>query len=190
MTTEAALARELAEHCEAKKDRLVQNQAGDWKVTLTVAATDIPPSVINAPMGQRFKVVFVAIGDDEAPKIVGPPVCTADGGEDRSQAMPKDGYRQATRRPWHTLKPSQQAGIVCNDPAFRMWLVHVDEPETAASAVRAHCGVESRADIDDEVDWWAAEKWRELYNRFLHDTRLGPEDSYDFRGGWDNDPRG
>lgn len=63
---------------------------------------------------------------------------------------------------------AQQAGILCNDPAFRRYLAEAGDSrdfamldlDMAADAVRDHCGVNSRADLDrDET---AAQRFRDL----------------------------
>lgn len=68
MTYEAEAAKKSAVHFEAKKDGLKQVQSGDVKVTLTIAASDMPPSLYNDIMGQRYVIAMVALNDDETPK--------------------------------------------------------------------------------------------------------------------------
>jgi hypothetical protein len=61
---------------------------------------------------------------------------------------------------WQSLRPSQQAGILCADAAFQGWiafhkkwgtgfLVHEDQRENyTADLVRDKCGVGSRSELD------------------------------------------
>jgi hypothetical protein len=61
--------------------------------------------------------------------------------------------RPETSSKWEDMSPAQQAGILCNEPAFWRFLndTHsqfaVNGADSAAAAVRAHCIVDSRADI-------------------------------------------
>lgn len=123
---EAARAIAAAVNFEAKKDRLAQNQSGDWKLTLTVA--DLPDAVMKAPMGQRYQVVVVAIGADERPI---PP-------------EPATGHRR-----WRELRPSQRAALLCKNAAFRDWF-YADSEAEAAAAMRKRYGVSSRAELDQD----------------------------------------
>lgn len=91
-----------------------------------------------------------------------------------------DAPAEKERHPFHDLLRSQQAGILCGNPAFGRWLAKVgmlvtdgdvakDDPtERAVKAVRKYCGVASRAYIDRDDD--AARKWDALRNRFHADT--------------------
>jgi hypothetical protein len=144
-------ARNQAISLEAKKDALAQRQNGDWKVSFTVQGIDMDTRLTQAPMGTRYAVVLVEIGDDELP-VVGAVAPTAG----RSMAMGKraeqgnQGGRHALapddshehrekaagddptpRRParekmdWRDLQPAAQAGIRCAEPMFRAFLREV-----------------------------------------------------------------
>lgn len=72
------------------------------------------------------------------------------------------------RRPFNTLPYSTQAGIRCGEPVFRMFLrvmcgVSTSNSDEAADFVRAHCDVNSRADIkpgtEAESAWLELERW-------------------------------
>lgn len=146
--TPADLARKHSISLEAKKDALSQRQSGDWKVSFTVQGTDMDARLTQAPMGTRFAMVLVEIGDDELP-VVGAVAPTAG----RSMAMGKraeqgnQGGRHALapddthehrekaagddptpRRParekmdWRDMQPAAQAGIRCEDAQFRAFL--------------------------------------------------------------------
>lgn len=71
------------------------------------------------------------------------------------------------RRPFHTLSYAQQAGIKSDDLTFALWMSHLPvgkECENAAEAIRAWCGVESRADIKPNTK--AGERWIELLRAY------------------------
>lgn len=67
MNSIATAARVAALPMEAKKDSLRQTQDGLWKVTFTVKAEDMHAAILNAPMGTRYLLAAVEIGDDEQP---------------------------------------------------------------------------------------------------------------------------
>jgi hypothetical protein len=69
MGYEAELARSIAVSFECKKDGLRQNQDGGVRLTLNIHPNDMPASLYTQPMGQRYVVSVVPIGDDDAPQI-------------------------------------------------------------------------------------------------------------------------
>ena len=59
------------------------------------------------------------------------------------------------KRPFHELPLSQQAGIRCQDQSFQLFLegegyTSTAHPNNAADYVRGECGIDSRAQLDDE----------------------------------------
>ena len=60
---------------------------------------------------------------------------------------------------WDALGPVKQAGILCADKSFWMYL-GVDDDKAAADYVRDRCGVDSRAELARNVD--ASRKWRDI----------------------------
>ena len=52
---------------ECKKDGLSQLQSGDWKLTLKIAAGEMPQAILNAAMGARYQTAFVEVDDTEQP---------------------------------------------------------------------------------------------------------------------------
>lgn len=128
--------------------------------------------------GQRFRMQFDAIGDDEqlAPQnspaldypragaepahaLGNPPEsanASAAADEQRGMAGRTAGSIPATgaknHRPWDTLSPSQQAGILCSDKAFQKFASektgwNCDE-EDAAAWLRAELDITSRKELD------------------------------------------
>jgi hypothetical protein len=145
-------ARALAVNFEAKKDSLAQRQSGEWKLSFTVQAGDVPTELLTAPMGTRYMVALVEIGDDEQPA-------------ERPVKKPKD----------NPHKLSQQAAMICNDVSFHVFLkekfltkwdassfvqASMDENEIAAHVVRSLCGIASRSNLDTDKN--AADLWRDL----------------------------
>jgi len=125
---------------EAKKNSLGQAQSGDWKLSFTVSAGDVPMPLLQAAMGTRYQVVIVEIDDDETPV---------------KQTNP------------HRL--SQQAAMLCEDTLFQRFLaenIHAPEGiapldrEWAAYVVRDWCRVKSRSEFDENYS--AELRWRDL----------------------------
>ena len=144
MTAEAHIARQVAVNFEAKKHELRQLQDGHWKITLTIHPNDMPDEMMKAAMGTRYMIAAVEIGDDEAPVV-------------------------KESRKWEDLKPSQQAGIRCNEQAFSRFLMESYGPrefidEDPALFVRDYCSIESRSELDSDEDARAA--WSLLEHNF------------------------
>ena len=71
------------------------------------------------------------------------------------------------RRPWSALSYAEQAGIRCQEPGFWHFLnevadegTHIISATDAADFVRAHCNVDSRAEIRPSND--AGRRWMGL----------------------------
>lgn len=130
------------------------------------------------------KEVWVGIARLDPDKIAasredGPP-CPSGIGTPPESAESVAPAASKTRKPFHELRPSQQAGIRCNDSDFWQWLdtqlaarriVHTAPAEvltapeqTAAHVVRQLCGVQSRAELDANPE--AAAKWKRLNDQF------------------------
>jgi hypothetical protein len=146
--TPADLARKNAISLEAKKDALAQRQNGDWKVSFTVQGIDMDTRLTQAPMGTRYAVVLVEIGDDELPVVgaVAPAASRSmaigkraeqgnqggrhalapdDSHEHREKAAGDDPTPRRHAREkmdWRDVQPAAQAGIRCADPVFRSFL--------------------------------------------------------------------
>jgi hypothetical protein len=77
------------------------------------------------------------------------------------------------RRPFSSLPLSQQAAIRCNDNDFKLFL-NVSNGVEAVNKVREHCGIISRATLDDKSASSARFQWTELeskYQSWLTDAR-------------------
>lgn len=138
-------ARNQAISLEAKKDTLSQRQSNDWKISFTVQSIDMDPRLTQAPMGTRFAMVLVEIGDDELP--VQKETRTAP-----RQDPPKVPQPDGAKRNWKDLQPAAQAGIRCEEPTFAAYLKENfkddwHEAQDAAECVRLICGVTSRSEL-------------------------------------------
>lgn len=103
------------------------------------------------------------------------------------QAQARGAAEPATKpkKHWDELKPSQQAGMMCDASRFGEWcgtnapetrwdgrtFNSDDDIEDTADYVRWYCGVSSRSDLDTNPE--AAKRWRELYGMFQADTQYG-----------------
>lgn len=159
------IARNQAISLEAKKDALAQRQNGDWKVSFTVQSIDMDPRLTLAAMGTRFAMVLVEIGDDELP------VEKEGRAEPRQDRQPQpDG---AKRMDWREVQPAAQAGIRCNDAAFRTFLAEEhsfrprkdeDELGQATDFLRNMLGISSRAELS--TDHRKRVLWHQLDSQF------------------------
>lgn len=191
MTT-ADRARNNAISLEAKKDALSQRQSGDWKVSFTVQGIDMDTRLTQAPMGTRYAMVLVEIGEDELP-VAGAATPAAgrsmaresersrnQGGRhaltpDASHSIPKDASPdepapEKHRMEWRDVQPAAQAGIRCNEPVFKAFLAEnyradwVQADKEADECVRLICGVASRSELG--TNHKARVLWKQLDDQF------------------------
>lgn len=150
---------------EVKKDGLRQCQDGTWKLSLTVHPNDMPTSLMSAAMGTRYMAALVEIGDDEQPVETKPLT---------------DEQKATAREAIDNMKPkggrrAREAGIACGDPQFARWLWDrtycdgtISCSADAATRLRKHLGVASRADLDHNEP--AGQRWDALYAQYLEET--------------------
>jgi hypothetical protein len=170
--TPAEQALASAIHCEMVKCAYRQSKDG-VVVSLVVHPQEVPEGLATAPLGTRYMVALVPIGDDERPI---PPAAKEKSKPDSVSVKPlpepdkplADHKRE--KMDWRELQPAAQAGIRCAEPMFRAFLRevkrygHCDE-EDAAVAVRDICGVNSRADLGTKHA--ARVIWHQLDSEFL-----------------------
>jgi hypothetical protein len=83
---------------------------------------------------------------------------------------PRQETKTGGARSWGDLPYAQQAALACNDPVFRAFLreglgyAGAIDIEAAATAIRLHCGVDSRAELNTDND--AGRKWSETWIRY------------------------
>jgi len=149
-------ARNQAISLEAKKDALAQRQNGDWKVSFTVQGIDMDTRLTQAPMGTRYAVVLVEIGDDEQP-VNRKEAMPNNQSSVRIDAKPRQDnppspHPGGAKRPWRDLDPTTQAAMCCNEASFAAFLRETRkddwiEAPTTADCVRLICGVTSRKEL-------------------------------------------
>jgi hypothetical protein len=163
----ADLARNQAISLEAKKDALAQRQSGDWKISFTVQGADMDARLTKAAMGTRFAMVLVEIGDDELPVQKEAP---AQPRQDTGSQSPPDGAR---RMDWRDMPPAAQAGIRCNEPAFRTFLMEEhsfrprqdhDSADEAAVFIRGFFRIKSRSELG--TDPRRRVLWKQMDDQF------------------------
>lgn len=124
MTVESYIARENSYKFEAKKDALRQNQDGGCKLTININPDDMDFSLFAEPMGQRFMVVMVAIGDDEQPK------------------------ERADKRKLGDMKKSNQAALLCDQKMFQEFMNALTK-EHADKLLKVKLGISSKSELDN-----------------------------------------
>lgn len=140
---------DAAVHVEAVKTALRQSKDG-VVLSLALHPNDMPPSILTDPVGTRYMVALVRLGDDDQPE---------------TPREKTDGERAVV-----------SAGLLCKLPEFWRWLqavklskVRVDDEEQAAHLVRGYCGITSRRDL--AFDREAREKFFVLRSNFEDDTK-------------------
>lgn len=170
MTNAATKAREIAQHCEAKKHALRQTQDG-IVVAFVLHPSDVPAALQLAPLGTRYMLALVEIGDDETP------INRKDGEASGARPAKTDTAPASADAPVRARKPvaadkrlAMQAGRAAGDPVFQTFLfesgqITAKDEDTAAMAIRGICEVASRAEIVPGSP--AAIRWERLRGQFL-----------------------
>lgn len=157
----------------AKKIGWSQNDKG-YVLRLLVSPDDDWEKVSLAPLGTPFGVVMVTIDQEtglnnEASPGADSPPRTPDAGK----LSVESGKADKPRKPFHEMSRAQQAGVLCNDLAFQLWLSNrvrddINETADAAQFVRQLCGVTSRSELSE--DRAAGKKWDQLVTDFQQAT--------------------
>lgn len=161
---------------EAKKHAYRQTQDG-VVVSFVVHPNDLNAGFAVAPLGTRYLLVVVQLGDDEEPIPPGASIpesaalasADADGAPRTNQPSAAPGGT----KPQRTL--AQYVGMRCNDKRFQKWVAdqecteaeQVDE-EFAATWVRERCRVDTRTEIKPGTE--AAKEWNKIEASFLADS--------------------
>jgi hypothetical protein len=167
--TPADLARKNSISLEAKKDALSQRQSGDWKVSFTVQGIDMDTRLTQAPMGTRYAMVLVEIGDDEQP------VQKKEAPSNVPSGSPPSTRPDGTKRmDWREVQPAAQCALRCNDATFRAFLTEEysfrprtgeDATEQAAAFLRNWFNISSRSELS--TDHRARVLWKLFDDKFL-----------------------
>lgn len=168
MTDLAELAVDNALHFEGVKAAYRQTKDG-VVVSFVVHPNEVPDGLATAPLGSRYIVALVQVGDDEKP-IQQP----AKESKPTAATAPASPQPAGAKRDWREVQPAAQSGIRCAEPTFRAFLretrgLDVFDKLQAEIAIRDICGVESRVEfstnpskralwkqIDDAYQAWSA----------------------------------
>jgi len=168
MNAIAQRARAAALSCEAKKHAYRQTQDG-VVVSFVLHPQEVPDGLAISPLGTRYSLVVVEIGDDEQPR-------GGDPGADRIEKTPGPAASpDRARKSWDEMSPAQQAGVLCADASFQKFLKETythawsnafsEEPEYKASwLVRGFCSVTSRRELS--TDPGARALWTDLVGHY------------------------
>lgn len=146
-------------------------------VSFLIHPNDINADLAVAPLGTIYAIGFREMpdGDVSNQETAGrdgalPPPASPDSAEAQGRDKP--------RRAFHTLRRSQQAGMLCADERFQDWADQhlpylgggcgIPAAERTAQQVRVRCGVKSRAELDTDAK--AARHWDTVVSRFRADT--------------------
>lgn len=159
----------------AKKIGWSQNDKG-YVLRLLVAPDDDWEQVSLAPLGTPFGVVMVSIDAESGLNNEASPGSASKESVAGPLAGQQRGEAGKPRRPFHEMSRAQQAGILCQDPTFGLWLSteHYGRDAVSLTAtntaelVRHICGVHSRAELSE--DRVAGKKWDQLVTNFYAAT--------------------
>ncbi len=139
-------------HCEAKKHAYRQTKDG-IVISFVLHPNEVPDDLTLAPLGARYMLALARIGDDEEPQ--------------EPEQKPEKPKRPG--RSFADMPPSQQAGMLCNDPAFQAWICPANpDPEVARDFILLECGVERRRDLANSPATLAL--WTDMITKFRADT--------------------
>lgn len=170
--------RDSALHCEAKKHAYRQTQDG-VVVSFVLHPQEIPDGLAIAPLGTRYMLALVEIGDDEKPKNrkdgeanpTGRHRNTSPVSNDKTPPAPAPDQPARATRPihWHDMTLAQQAGILCNEPSFWKFLnenypANICGAHDAATLIRSVCDVRSRSELDPDRP--SGRQWRHIASRY------------------------
>lgn len=160
---------------DAKLNAFRRSSKGFY-ITLEIGPDSAWEELAAAPLGAAFGVAMVAYDPDTGKRVDAGP------GSAATPADPRTGQQRdeagKSRRPFHQLPRANQAGILCADPKFQLWLstrLRVTEPRDCAEALRSYLGVSSRAALDDGEHDAAALKFDQLVSEYRTDTGMQAE---------------
>ncbi len=123
----------------------------DWK---TVKTRKVLQLIFEVPLEQT-KLVLDTLGQPMPHEEMWVAIALLRDGGGPEPEQPKE------KRKFEDMPRSQQAGMLCQDGDFQIWLnVEDGDYEEAARIVREKCGVNSRRELD--ISQFAAEKWDKL----------------------------
>lgn len=139
----------LSSKFECIKLAMNQDKTG-FILKLSIHPNDAPEDLLRDPVGTRYLMVAVRIGDE---------------GEAVASPSARDG-----------IMAVNLAGQLARDSRFQSWLVQqelsdvISEP-AAADVIRTHCGITSRKEL--KANTTARRKFYALRDEFANDLRQG-----------------
>jgi hypothetical protein len=137
-------------------------------ITLEVGPDSDWEELARAPLGQAFGVAMIPYDAETGKASPGELPSQAPAKQDTGQ---RSGEAGKPRKPFHEMSRAQQAGLLCQDARFALWLSNIYpeiEAKDAADAVRQICQVKSRAELSE--DRIAAMRWDALLAGFEQET--------------------
>lgn len=122
-------------------------------VSFVIHPQEVPRALALDDLGTRYGMALARIEEDGAADAPRKPVSTP--------------APDKPRRVFRDMPRSQQAAIMCQDAGFQAH-INAGNREQAARRLRYSLGIESRADLDKDME--AAEKWDRLYAQFQQET--------------------
>jgi hypothetical protein len=162
--TPADLALDNAIHFEGVKHAYRQTKDG-VVISFVVHPHDVPKGLADAPLGSRYIVALVQVDDDEQPvhqsaketlKAPAEPQPATDKPPGGAKRTVSGEASSRSRMDWRELQPAAQAGIRSSEPSFwaflREVMIYPDvrDADTAATAVRHICKVNSRSELSSD----------------------------------------
>jgi hypothetical protein len=140
---------ELSSKFEAVKIAMQQDKTGHI-LRLSIHPNDTPEDIMRDPVGTRYLIVAVRIGDE---------------GEAVASPSVRDG-----------MMAVKLAAALSRDSRFQTWLVQQELSDViteaaAADAIRTHCGVTSRSQLKTNAE--ARRRFLALRDDFANDLRRG-----------------
>lgn len=154
--------RAAAINFEAVKLALSQSKDG-VAFKLSIHPDDVKPELWTHPIGARYMVALVRLGDDDQP--LSKPQPPAEGA-----AAPNK-----SKERWHDMKLSKRAAIMCGEPEFWQWIRsrfdmsphEMPDATQAAGWLRHRTAVGSRAEYD--INEAAGRRYLEIERAYYGD---------------------
>lgn len=174
---------------ECKVERRSETNKGVF-ITLLVNPADLTPELQSVRVGAKLMIGWAEIVNTDVEPIETIPVAQLEERTKPITAVPSGqgnrwdceaagsspaGVAKKPRTPFHELRPSQQAGMLCKDTNFLAFLALREEKaepggvyttQDAEQYVRGFCGIESRAQLDSEFNFCARQSWVSLRDAF------------------------
>jgi len=162
---------------DAKLNAFRRSSKGFY-ITLEIGPDSAWEELAAAPLGAAFGVAMVAYDPDTGKRVDAGPGAVNGSGESLNTGQLR-GEVGKSRTPFTQMKRAQQAGILCSDQRFQLWLssrLRITEPRDCAEVLRRYLGVHSRAALDDGEHDAAALKFDQLVSEYRTDTGMQAEE--------------